>query len=307
MAIRHVFAVAVLTAVSSFGADPALLNLIGSDAKVIGGINVDRTISSPFGQYLLAQMKQEDESFTKFIMATGFDPRRDVREILFASAAGEPKSHNALVVARGVFNGSQIAEAAKLHGGTVVQYKGVNLVTNKNGRGDAFAILDGSIAVAGKEQEVMAAIDRRGGSSTPNALAVRANELSGRYDAWAISVAPLNTIPAPGRAGNITRNNAMQAIEEASGGVVFGAVVRVSGEALTRSDKDAQALIDVVKFLAGMAQLNRDNPQAARFEALLNSMELKAEARTVKFSFSFPQSDLEQMLKPRRQATRAAR
>ena len=90
----------------------------------------------------------------------------------------------------------------------------------------------------------------------------------------------------------------VQGIEQASGGVVFGTTVQIAGEAVTKTDKDATALADVVRFLTGMVQMNRDKPEMAKFAALLDTMSLQANANTLTFSLSVPEGDLEQMLKP---------
>ncbi len=55
------------------------------DAKVIAGIQVDQTRNSLFGQYVLSHMQVDDAGFKTFIAQTGFDPRRDVSEIVIAS------------------------------------------------------------------------------------------------------------------------------------------------------------------------------------------------------------------------------
>jgi glycerol-3-phosphate O-acyltransferase len=94
------------------------------------------------------------------------------------------------------------------------------------------------------------------------------------------------------------RGDMIQGIEQASGGIVFGSTVQIAGEAVTRTDKDATALVDVVRFLTGMVQTNRDKPEMARIAALLDTMSLQANANTLSFSLSVPESDLEQMLKP---------
>src|SRR5688572_3534789 len=164
------FAVAViLLAVSTaLGADPALLALVPADAKVIGGINVDRTAGSPFGQFLLSKVNEDDGGFQKFVTATGFDPRRDLREIVFAGTTIPGQKGNGLVAARGSFNAAQIFAAAKAEGATTTIYKGVELLQHKADRG-GFAILDGSIAIAGDDAGLKRAIDQRSGSVTLDA------------------------------------------------------------------------------------------------------------------------------------------
>src|SRR5712691_10092239 len=102
--------------------DPGLLGLVMPEAKILSGIQVDQSEASPFGQYVLSQM-QADPGFSKFVTATGFDPRRDLREILTAHT-GDPyaASHATLILARGAFQPAAIVSAAVTAGGTVTSY-----------------------------------------------------------------------------------------------------------------------------------------------------------------------------------------
>ena len=83
-------ATTVLTALSGFvparAADQQLLNLLMPDAKVVAGVNVDQAKTSPFGQYVLLQMQSQDQNMRELAAQTGFDPTRDVHELLVASS-----------------------------------------------------------------------------------------------------------------------------------------------------------------------------------------------------------------------------
>src|SRR5258705_10392122 len=95
MKARILTATAVVTALSSLSparaADQQLLNLLMPDAKVVAGINVDQAKTSPFGQYVLLQMQTQDQHMRELHLQTGFDPTRDVHELLVASSAGPAK------------------------------------------------------------------------------------------------------------------------------------------------------------------------------------------------------------------------
>ena len=66
-------------------ADPQLLNLVMPDAKVLAGVNVEQAKGTQFGQYVLNQLQTHDADMQQLVALTGFDPRRDVRELLVAS------------------------------------------------------------------------------------------------------------------------------------------------------------------------------------------------------------------------------
>src|SRR5215831_2143011 len=82
-------------------ADPQLLNLVMPDAKVIAGVNVEQAKGTQFGQFVLNQIQTQDSDLQKLATLTGFDPRRDVRELLVASN-GVPKT--GLALAKGQFD-----------------------------------------------------------------------------------------------------------------------------------------------------------------------------------------------------------
>ena len=69
-------------------ADPQLVGLVMPDAQVLAGVNVEQAKVTPFGQYVLSQIRTSDPQFQELIALTGFDPTRDVREVLVASNGG---------------------------------------------------------------------------------------------------------------------------------------------------------------------------------------------------------------------------
>src|SRR5580700_6980718 len=66
-------------------ADPALLQMVMPDAQVVAGLQVTQAKSSPFGQFVLSHLSINDTELQQFTSQTGFDPRRDVTEIVIAS------------------------------------------------------------------------------------------------------------------------------------------------------------------------------------------------------------------------------
>ena len=296
-----------ITAVAAVAANGPLLSFIPPDAKVIGGIHVDRTLNSVFGRFVVSQMNDNSSEFHKFIDATGFDPRMHLREMVFASSDTNRKS--GVVIARGVFNGPQIANFARSHGGTATNYKGIDVISGKHGQ--SIAVFDGDTAVVGEERFVRYAIDQRGGRGTAATAAIfaKAATLQSQFDGWVVA-AGVFTPGLPGTKTPAPPAAALAGIEETSGGVQFGSVVRVTGEALTRSPKDAQALVDVMRFVVGMAQgTASSNPDAKLLEPLFTSLNLTTDASTVRLTMAIQEADLEALInaKKRIPAQRASR
>ena len=298
--------------VTAFAAvDPGLLRLVMPDAKVIAGLQVRATKNSLFGQYVLSHMQIEDAAFKKFIAQTGFDPRRDVTEILLASnwEQSTPQSRW-LVAARGSFNLPQITAGAKTYGGTVTDFQGVGILTYSEEikTQDAppevqsgIAFFDSSSAVMGDLASVKAAIQRKQNGAAPTGdLLGKVRDLSAKNDFWFVTTVPISefagAMPNPNLSGAM-KGDLLAAIHQASGGIRFGDTVTISGEAITRSDKDAQALMDVFRFLASLIQLNTENNKVAgQVSTLLDTMDLKTAGNVMTMSLAIPEQQLEQLL-----------
>jgi hypothetical protein len=103
------------------------------------------------------------------------------------------------------------------------------------------------------------------------------------------------------------KGDLLAAIHQASGGIRFGDTVTISGEAVTRSDKDALALADVFRFLAGLIQLNSENNKVAgQVSTLLDSMDLKTSGNIMTMSLAIPEQQLEQLLNSMHQERKQA-
>ncbi len=280
-------------------ADQQMMNLLMPNAKIVAGVNVQQARNSQFGQFVLSHMGS-DQDLQKFIETSGFDPRQDLQEILIATDL-QDGTHSGLIVARGKFDAAKIADlAAKTGGQKVTTYKGVQIFGGPgNESGSALAILDNSLAIAGNLSTVKAAIDRKTAVSSINpALATRVNELSTTQDAWTVSIAPLSDLskmpmPDPTLQGAL-QGDLLKTVQQTSGGIKFGSTVQITGQALAKSDKDATSLGDVVKFLAGMIQVNsKDEP----VKTLVQNLDVKTDGSTLKVSLSIAEDQLESFVR----------
>ena len=96
------------------------------DTQVMAGVNVEQVMLSPLGQYCCADPRTRGRH-AKADETTGFDPRRDVREIL-VSDNGEPKATQDVLLVRGAFDVPKIVEAAVAEWREVETYKGVPII-----------------------------------------------------------------------------------------------------------------------------------------------------------------------------------
>lgn len=311
MIFRGLLAAGLFWVSSALGADAGLLNLVMPEAKVIAGMDVARAKSSPFGQLFMKNMNLRDEDLVRFLALTGFDPARDVTEVVIASVdTNTSAGANSILLVRGNFDGARLRAALVRNGLSVLQVvTGVEILAKKGEKG-AVAFVDASLAVAGDAAAVKAALERRaGGMGLPAATYAKAQDMSRENDVWMVTSLPVSQLAekmpenAPGQLNGMMKGDLFRAVEQASMGVKFAAtMLHLTMEAAVRSDKDAIAMADVARFLAGMVQLNRDKPEVAALASAFDSMKLTTQARNVRLTMSMPQVEIEKLVKTARTA-----
>ena len=103
-------------------------------------------------------------------------------------------------------------------------------------------------------------------------------------------------MPSPGHGDSASA--VLKGIQQASGGVKFGANVQLNAEAVAKDAQDAGALSDVIKLVAQMVQMHSQNGNApAEFTNLLKSLVVTTDGNTVKVSLSLPESEIEALFK----------
>lgn len=297
---------------ASAAVDSALAALIPADATVVSGVNVNQAKSSAFGRFVLSQMDSDDEGIRKFIADTGFDPRRDLTELVVATV-GTTDKPEPVILGRGIFTPGRILDLARQHGAAVSSYQGIEIATHKL---NAIAFVDASIAVIGHSAAVKAAIDQRANpvKRLPETVTRKIAELSNANDAWFYTAASpadfLGGKIADPNLGGAMKEGLLQAVTGAAGGIKFRDThAQVSAEAVTRSDKDATALADVFRFLAQIVQTqgnasNSRNNGAQDVAELLSKLQLSTDANVMKLQLAIPESLLERVFarRPARQA-----
>ncbi|MDX1978913.1 MAG: hypothetical protein SFV51_01495 [Bryobacteraceae bacterium] len=301
--IRNLVLAAVATGLGLSAADPALLKLVPQDAAFIAGIHADQIKTSRFGQFLLDQLKTEEDKLEKLITVTGFDPRRDLTEVVVASSDTRGRGGKTLVIAKGRFDPARVSSFLASEGGAKLAYQGIDIIGKNSGTSGGLAFLDATTALAGDLDFLKAAIDRsrQGSSAMDPAMANRITELSTRYDAWIFSssVDRVADDLRDSRLKGAMNGALMQSMQSVAGGVRFGASVELMAEGVMRSEKDATAMVDVVRFLASMLQLNRDKDEkAADLAELLEKAEVKANGNQFRMLLNVPEDLLERVMKP---------
>ncbi|MDQ6699803.1 MAG: hypothetical protein M3Z36_06430 [Acidobacteriota bacterium] len=224
--------------------DPVLAQLVPADAVSLFGARMDQIKSTPLYQKLIAQKKLQQ--FDEFAAETGFDPRRDVRELVVAS-----NGKDTVVLARGNFHLSNVQGVAKS------MYKGYTLYT----RDDAgYSLLDSSTAVAGNLAELRAALDqyKTGNRAATAALLAKAQAIPGQYQVWAVSIGGADflarNLPQSGNGANFGK--IFRSLEN----TMFEADLRNGLDAIAQGNchtaKDAKDLGDAARGLVGFGRLS---------------------------------------------------
>ena len=281
--------------------DGGLLALVPSGAKIITSVDISQAKTSPFGIYVMNRINSENQNFEQFVRETGFDPRRDVLDFVFASTgtAGDNQSHDFALLVRGIFDEDRIKSVARAKGVSVQNYQGVDLfVEPSHRRANAFAFPQAGIAVMGDLASVQQIVAGRANPTVLDPVIQQRVSEVGANDAWFVSAVPgsyfANHIAKEANAPE--QAQALQSILESSGGIHFGDVVQLTLDAIARSEKDASSLADIIRFLGSMVQMQRQHdPRAGILAPAFDAMVLKTAGDTVHFSISLPEKNVEQL------------
>jgi hypothetical protein len=291
-------------------ADSQLLSMVMPDAKVVAGVNVDSAKGSPFGLYVLTQMQSNNTDLQQLITLTGFDPTRDVHEVLAATTSTTgSKTPTGLVLARGNFDIDKITKVATEKGASIETYNGATLVEDPQ-KMVGIAFINSTLVAAGDIANLKAAIDRPStGQSLPSAVLTQVGQWSGNQDAWIVTTVPLAALapaaqPAAGANTNPMANpmaGVMQQIQQMSGGVKFGN--SVVGTAAIQADTAANAtqLANTLQFFVNLIQMQ--SQKDAQLASLAQGFTVNAQGTTVNVGITLPEAQFQQLLQMEKKAT----
>ena len=189
----------------------------------------------------LAQLDQ-------FALETGFDPRRDVRELLFVTTP-----RGTVMLARGTFhlNSVMLKNAHKSRHG---QYDVWGLGAS------GFCILDSTLAAAGEIPALELALDEwtSGAHTAAQPLLARVAAVNPQDQIWGISTGSGNFLAEhPPAAGSVLDfSKIFRSLDDYWFEADFSAGMRCEVHGTTRTEKDAVSLRDTVRGLVGLGRLN---------------------------------------------------
>jgi hypothetical protein len=294
---RSLFAFAAFLPGVAAAADPAMLELIMPDARVVMEINLERIAASPVGQAMSTQMK----ATLAGLRPTKQDPMPGVgslewshyaQEVVFAAGAPAAPGRQApsLTIVRGLLDPAWI-ESLNAFQGAKSNYLGVPILSAGDG-GSVVAFLAGSISVVGPPAEVKAAIRRRGQNTPPSpVLAEGLARFEGQYDAWMVSNGGLGA--SAGKVAGGLSMKWLERVDDFTFGMRAGPDFELSLDMTMRNEKDVTDMTDSLRWFAGVVQTQE------RTALSLEDMNFNVDGKRIQLSMDVPEQQIRAALQQR--------
>jgi hypothetical protein len=235
--------------------DNVLAQMVPNATTVLVGMRMDQLKTTPLFQKLIAQKKIPQ--WDVFAGQTGFDPRRDVRDLMLASSGKQ-----AVLLARGSFHLSTLGQAKKFnyHGYTILSKEG------PQGTGGGFCILDSTLAAAGPLPALEAALDqyRSGNRKNAAALLSRARAIPENYQIWGVTSGNSTYISEsmPGAAASAPDlGRIFRSLQDTFFEADLSSGLKALAEGYCGSAQDAKSLADAARGMVGVARLKTPEEQ----------------------------------------------
>jgi hypothetical protein len=244
------YCVAVFTFASVVPAQPRIDNVLermvppGSTSLI--GTHMDQVKQTEIYKKMVAT--QSLVQVDQFAKETGFDPRRDVRELLFASSP-----RGSVMLARGTFhlNSATLKNVKRTRYG---QYD----IWGQGGSG--FCIRDSTLAAAGELPVLEAALDewKSGTHTAAQPLLAHAGGVNPQSQLWGVSTAAASFLAdhPPGANSGIDFAKIFRSLQDTWFQADLSAGVRSEVHGTTVTEKDAINLRDTVRGIVGLGRLN---------------------------------------------------
>ncbi len=267
--------------------DAVLVKMVPPGTTSLAGAHMDRIKTTDFYKKLVEQHKLP--SVDQFAAETGFDPRRDVRELLFANTVT-----GGVLVARGTF---RLNEASLVKGAKRMKHGEYNIWTGTNG---AFCVLDATLVAAGDLSSVEAALDewKSGKHNAAQSLLARAKDVDPGSQFWGVSsgFAGFLADHMPRAASGVDFSRVFRGLEDTWFDADFSKGLRGQVHGVAATDQDAINLRDAAKGLIGFGRLSVPENQPEMLK-LWDGITVDQQGRTVAIRADIPQSMVDQMVR----------
>lgn len=226
--------------------DNVLERMVPPGATSLVGAHMDQIRQTEIYKKMVAT--QSLTQVDQFASETGFDPRRDVRELLYASTP-----RGSVMLARGTFhlNPATLKSATKTrHGQYDIQGQG----------GSGFCILDSTLAAAGEIPALEAALDEwtSGTHTAAQSLLAHAAGVNPQSQLWGVSTGAGNFLAdhPPAASSGLDFSKIFRGLQETWFQADLSAGMRSEAHGMTATEKDAVNLRDAVRGIVGLGRLN---------------------------------------------------
>ncbi len=271
--------------------DNVLARLVPADSVSLFGARMDQLKGTPLYQRLV--VREKFDQLDEFAATTGFDPRRDVRDLLVASSA---KAKNGILLARGSFHVTD--NVARLKDIRKVSYHGYVIYAN-DGEDSGFCILDPTLAVAGPISTMHEALDqyKAGSREGATALLAKARAVPIQFQLWAVSLGGAdfiaNNIPDSGNAANFGK--IFRTLQNTAFEANLSRGLSAIAEGSCRTDLDAKNLADAARGLIGFGRLSVPDSQPELLR-IWDGIQVEREARNIRIKADIPQELIDRLV-----------
>ncbi len=279
------------------------LRYVPADATVVAYADVRAIMDSDLRARLKEAMPMHEQGQREFQAQTGIDIEHDIDYVVASLTTGLQKPAP-LVVARGRFNDTQLEALIREHGGTVEDYKGKRLIVcTTNAHGDmpiqtgsvTLAFLEPGLIAIGDTAAVKTSIDAQLAAhsiTSNNEMMELVSEIGQSNNAWAVG--RFDVLASQANLPEQVASRLPQLKWFAAAGHVNGGLSG-SLRAEARDDQSAENLRDVVRGFLGLARMQAQADP--RTSALIESLQLTGNGKTVALSFTVPAEVLEMIPK----------
>ncbi len=265
--------------------DNVLERMVPPGATSLVGGHMDQIKQTEIYKKLLAtqNLSQLDE----FARDTGFDPRRDVRELLYTTGP-----QGSVMLARGTFRltSTTLKNMKKTRHG---QYDIWDL------DGNGFCILDSTLAAAGDIPAVEAALDEwnSGNHTAAQPLLTRVAGINPQSQFWGISIGTGNFLAdhPPAANSGLDFSKIFSSLHDYWFQADFSAGMRAEVHGTAGTEKDAVSLRDTVRGLVGLGRLNVPENQSELLK-VWDGITVDQQGRSLSLHADIPQDLIDKMV-----------
>jgi hypothetical protein len=233
--------------------DKAFRPLIRPDTSVLAGVLIDKLKAAPL--YLRHEKALDFPLFDASVQRIGFDPRRDLTDLVFAS-----DGKTGVLMARGRFQPKEIETKLQASGLQRRSYKNFTLLGDEQ---NAVAFLKGGILLAGSSQTVRSELDFQdsGAGEVPEELQERLRTLPKDDQIWIVSRRGLPFAEAPMRSDvQSALSNIVAFIRGTTAGLAVDNGLYLQANLTCISAEGAKRVHDAIRGGIGLARLStKDN------------------------------------------------